>query len=214
METIIYLIRHGQSRSNVTHTFAGHTDIELSELGVEQAKATCQELADVNIDAVYSSDLKRAAYTASVHAELRHIPCILDKRLREIYLGEWEDAPVEFIKTNYTELYYNSWVDNFGEFCAPGGECIPDLAERMYETILDLAKQNEGKAILIASHAAAIRAFWGKISNIPQNELAKSLPFPTNASYSKIIYDGERLIPIEYSSDEHLGKLLTKWVDK
>ncbi len=214
MKTLIYLLRHGQSQANISHTFAGHTDAELSELGIIQAKATCQQLANVNIDAVYSSDLKRAYNTAKVHADLRGIPCIPDKRLRELYLGDWENASTDSLKVNYQELYYNSWVANFGEFRAPCGEYVPDLADRIYDAIFDLAKANEGKTILIASHAAAIRALWGKISGIPWSALASSLPFPTNASYSKIIYDGEKLIPIEYSRDEHLGTLLTKWIDQ
>lgn len=214
METLIYLLRHGQSLSNINNTFAGHTDVELSELGIKQAEATCRELADVHIDAVYASDLKRAFYTARVHADLRGIPCNPDKRLREIYLGDWEYASVDLLKSDYHDLYYNGWIGNYGEFRAPNGEYVPDVAERMYEAIVEHAKENEGKTILMASHAGAIKALWGKINNVPWCELASAFPYPSNASYSRIIYDGEKLIPVEYSHDEHMGALLTQWIDK
>lgn len=214
METLIYLVRHGQSMSNVDNTFAGHTDVDLSELGKKQADATCRELADIHIDAVYSSDLKRAFYTAKVHADLRGIPCTPDKRLREIYLGDWECASVDMLKDKYHDLYYNSWVANFGEFRAPNGEYVPDVAERMYSATLDIAKKNPCKTVLLASHAGAIKALWGKINGIAWCELAKAFPYPANASYSKILFDGEKLVPLEYSHDEHLGDLLTSWVDK
>lgn len=214
MDTLIYLVRHGQSLANIDHIFAGHTDVDLSELGYKQAEVTCAELNDVLIDAVYASDLKRAFKTAKVHADLRGLPCIPDKRLRELYLGDWEYATVDYLKENYHDLYFDFWVGNFGEFCAPNGEYVPDLAERMYDAIVEHAKENIGKTILIGSHAGAIKALWGKINNIPWHELASAFPYPSNASYSKILYDGEKLIPIEYSHDEHLGSLLTKWIDK
>ena len=63
----------------------------------------------------------------------------------------------------------------------------------------------EGKTILIASHAAAIRSFWCRISEIPPEEVAERVQFPTNASFTTVYFDGERLIPHEYSNDKHFS---------
>ena len=64
MKTTVLLIRHGESTSNVTNSFAGHLDVALSERGRRQAELTGLYLKDTPIDAFYSSDLRRAYETA------------------------------------------------------------------------------------------------------------------------------------------------------
>ena len=84
---------------------------------------------------------------------------------------------------------------------------MPELAERIYAEILRIAKENEGKRVIVAFHAAAIRAFFGKIMDIPASKLADAFDFPTNASVSSVYFDGEKLIPGVYSFDAHLEDL-------
>ena len=62
--------------------------------------------------------------------------------------------------------------------------------------------------MLIGCHAAAIRAFWGKLTGIAPEELASALPFPTNASVSIVYFDGESLAAGEYSHADHLTDLI------
>ena len=83
------------------------------------------------------------------------------------------------------------------------------MAERMAEGMKKIASQHRGGTILVTSHAAAIRALWGKISGYKPSEWADAFPFPTNASYSVLEYDGESLKPLSYSNDSHLGELVT-----
>ena len=57
----ILLIRHGESEGNHYNKFIGHTDVNLQEKGIVQAKKTAQYVADnYEINKIYSSDLKRA----------------------------------------------------------------------------------------------------------------------------------------------------------
>ena len=133
------------------------------------------------------------------------------EELREAFAGEWENLLKTEITERYGDMYIDGFVDNFGTFVLPGGESIPELADRLYSAIEKIAKDEEGKVVLIASHAAAIRAFWGKISNISPEDLAKALPFPSNASYSIFEYEEGKFKPIEYSVDKHMGDLLTTW---
>ena len=58
---IIYITRHGETEWNVAGRIQGHTDVPLSERGQEQARMLARRLSNVPIDAVYSSDLARAA---------------------------------------------------------------------------------------------------------------------------------------------------------
>jgi len=210
MKTIIYLVRHGESIGNKKRLCLGHTDLNLSELGLIQAEKTAEKLSDIEFSKVYSSDLLRAYNTALPHAKKRGLEVIKKEGLREIYLGEWENVSFDVLMTEHKEVFEKEWKAKFGVFQSPGGESVPVVAERVYNTVLAIAKENLGSTVLCASHAAAIRALWGRISNINPEDLAPLLPFPSNASYSIIEFDGEVLKPIKYSSDEHLSEICTR----
>ena len=92
--TKIYLIRHGESVGNLHRICLGHTDLDLTDLGHEQAKKTAEALADVDFDAVYSSDLIRAVHTAEPHALKRAKSVEKSELFRELYFGDWENASV------------------------------------------------------------------------------------------------------------------------
>ena len=213
MKTLLYFVRHGQSLGNEGRIFLGHTDMGLTEMGFKQAKMTADALADVKIDLVYSSDLSRAYYTAVPHAELRGLEVITDERLRELYCGEWEGLTVDQIIERYNSDYTDAWVNDFGRFTLPNGESVQHGADRMLEVALEVARANVGKTILLASHAAVIRALWARISGVAPEDVAKNIPYPANASYSVAELVGDRLVPVSFSNDEHLGSLSTTWRD-
>lgn len=201
MKTLIYLVRHGESLGNAKRIYLGHTNLDLSELGYEQANITAEYLKDVKIDAVYSSDLLRAHNTAVPHAALRNLTVNDSTKLREIFLGDWEGAEVDMLIKDHYDDFVIGWKENFGTFTVPGGESVQGAAQRMHDEVLRIAKENVGKTVLIASHAAVIRSMWGKISGVKPENLASETQFPTNASYTVIEYDGEKLLPIEFSHD-------------
>ncbi len=208
-KTVLLLVRHGESQGNAKREFLGHTDKDLSPLGYQQAQRCAEFLAYENIDAVYSSDLKRAYNTALPHANMRNMKVQTSTNLREIYAGNWEGMRVEDIIAINSHEFIDGWRAEFGTFRIPGGESVPELADRIYSEIKKIADENVGKTVLVAFHAAAIRSFYGKISNIAPERLANELWFPINASVSVVYYDGENLIPGEYSHADHLGDMGT-----
>ena len=65
MATMI-LLRHGQSVWNAANKFTGWTDVELSEVGEAEAAKAGEDLAEIEIDIVHTSDLIRAQRTAAI----------------------------------------------------------------------------------------------------------------------------------------------------
>ena len=57
-------VRHGESEANISKRYCGITDVELSQLGFEQAKEAGKILKDKTIHNIFSSPLKRAKNTA------------------------------------------------------------------------------------------------------------------------------------------------------
>ena len=207
-KTTIYLVRHGESLGNAKHVLLGWTDLDLSPLGYAQARCTADAMADLHIDAIYSSSLLRAFNTAVPHAQLRGLTVQGDDKLREIYLGEWENMSVEDVIAKYGEdVYYRQWRAEFGTFTCPGGESVQGACDRFFAEVKRIAESSEGKSILIAAHAAVIRAFYGRVLGIEPDLLGERLQFPSNASYSVVEYSDGAFSPVEFSNDAHLANI-------
>lgn len=206
--TRIILVRHGESEANIQGVLAGHHDVSLTALGVDQAEQTAAHLASWQINAVYSSDLMRAMQTAKPHAERRGIPVIPEPRFREIFCGAWEGLSYAYLTTAERERFVGQFQDNFGLFKMPDGEGIEEGGYRMYHALIEIARRHEGQTVLIASHGAVLRALWCIMRGVAPHEWAK-WPFPSNASYSVAEFDGNTLVAGDYSCDSHLSAVTT-----
>ena len=202
--TKIIIVRHGESETNKLGILVGHGDFSLTALGLEQAEQTAAALADEHIDAVYSSDLMRAMQTAMPHATRRGLEVIPVEGLRETYCGVWESRTFADLQENETEQYVGGFRENFMTFAFPGGETVPESGERFLRATERIARENEGKTVLIASHGGVIRVFWAMICGEALESSSDKIPFPTNASYSVAYFDGERILPHAYSCDGHI----------
>lgn len=204
-KTKILLVRHGESLGNAEHRFLGHTDLDLSERGYAQAERTAEFLRREAVDVIYASPLIRAYNTAVPHARIRGMEIIKSDELKEINAGEWENKLVSELIEEYGETFTVEWRQRFGSFAhLECGESVAALGSRIYSEIERIAKENVGKTVLIATHAAAIRSFWGKLCGMTADELSSACTFPYNASVSVVYFDGERLVSGEYSHSRHL----------
>ena len=200
--TEIIIERHGQSVGNLKAVFLGQTDLSLTDEGLLQAAITAEYLANEKIDKIYSRDLKRAYETALAHRKYHDIEIETREALREFDVGDWEAADIPtLIKNSYTEFKLNRFRYDF-EY--PNGERTSDGAERFYAEVLKIAKENEGKRILITAHAGVIRAFWYKLIGANSQYMSDVLPFMENAAISTLVYDGGKLVPIEYNKHDFL----------
>ena len=204
MEVKFILIRHGESLGNAQKLYLGHTDLDLSEKGREQARAAAEYFKNEDICAIYSSDLKRAYNTGLAHAKLRGMSVIPSTELREVHVGLWEGKHIEYIREKWAYEFDVAWKERFGDMAPPEGESVYSAAKRMYDKLISIAKETNGK-VIVTAHAAVIRALWCYINGAEPSQWASFAPFPTNASATFVGYDGEKLIPIRYSFDEYLN---------
>jgi alpha-ribazole phosphatase len=166
--TKMLLVRHGETIWNHTSRYQGHTDIELSETGRNQAKLLAAELKKEKVKAVYSSDLKRAYETAAILASLHNLPVQVTEQLREINFGEWEGLTYQEIMEKYKDLA-SEWYQYPGKVRLPGGENFEELKGRAYSAALDLMYQNDPGTIIVVAHGGTIRAIICGILDIDLN---------------------------------------------
>ncbi len=207
--TRFIVVRHGNSLGNFKRIFLGHTDWGLSEIGEEQAKKTTEYLNQFHIDKVYSSDLSRAYDTVLASANARGLKIHKRKALREIFAGEWEAQNMAELPVRFPESF-DVWRNDIGKATCDGGESLKELYKRVKTAMNKIAKENDGKTVLIGTHATVIRTLnciWhnDKVENLQQYE------WPTNASVSIVEYLGnDRYNIIEYGYDKHLEGIITK----
>ena len=104
----LILIRHGESVYNQKNIFTGWTDVDLSQQGIEEAKAVGKTLLRHNIypDICFTSWLKRAIHTAQLalkELEWEHIDAVKSYKLNERHYGDWQGRDKEEIKEEYGE---------------------------------------------------------------------------------------------------------------
>lgn len=170
--TRILLIRHAQAEGNLYRRIQGRYDSLLTKLGKKQIEFLRERLLSEKIDAVYSSDLRRAMETAEAAAAPRGLPVIPVPGLREVDLGVWEDRTWGEVEDDDAEqiFLYNSSPDKWS---ISGGEPFADLQERIASAMRQIASDNEGKTVAVFSHGGAIRAFLAYAQGIPANEIKR-----------------------------------------
>lgn len=210
--TKLFIIRHGESQANSEGKFVGHTDSGLSGLGKRQAELTAEYITSQNrIDKVYASDLKRAFYTGKAVADRAGLEVIPERGLREIKGGLWENTAFDDLEANYGEPY-RIWLTDIGNSACPGGESVSELMERIVATVKKIASENDGKNVVIATHATPIRAFQCFCENKPLSEM-KDIPWVSNASVTTAEYSDGELKLTEVGHDGHLGEIKTELPD-
>ena len=207
MTTLIF-VRHGQSMANFTKSFAGHLDVDLSDLGRQQAVLAAEYVAkNFSIDEIYSSDLKRAYNTALPTSEKLGIKVIPTSDFREIFGGRWESLTFDEIAEQYPEEY-SVWRNDFSNAKCPEGESSKEVYLRIKEATLKLAERCSGKTVLIAAHATVIRAVECASRGYNENQMGM-VAFPHNASINVYEYADGQLTPKQTNIVEHLGDLVT-----
>lgn len=166
----IYLIRHGLTDWNKKRLMQGQVDIPLNEEGERQAKELAKKLANVNFDAIFSSDLSRAKRTAEIIALEKKIAIYTNKVLRERSFGLFEGKHVnevlDILKTDIKKLR-TVISQKAKEF---GAETDQEVIVRFLSFIREVAVAWEGKKVLIVSHGSVIRVFLTKIGYLTKKE--------------------------------------------
>lgn len=211
--TRIIMIRHGQSEANAQSRFAGHSDFDLSALGKKQAELAAKYLfGKERLDAIYSSDLLRAHNTAVPFSKLYGLPITDREGLRELFAGNWEGLTIDEIKERYTEDF-RVWREDFSNARCSGGESVAEIYARMIPEVLSLARENDGKCILLATHATPIRVTEAYSRGLGADRVHE-VPFVRNSAMNIFEYDGETLRPVMTNITEHLDDSLQSDVPK
>ncbi|MFT4326752.1 MAG: 2,3-bisphosphoglycerate-dependent phosphoglycerate mutase [Candidatus Woesearchaeota archaeon] len=211
----LVLVRHGESRWNLSNKFTGMVDVPLSSGGVYEALLAAQKLEGLNFDIAFTSELVRAQETLLIilskqnacgifqHKEGKgkawahytkklddhEIPIIADFALNERYYGDLQGLNKKAAQKKFGSEKVFLWRRSF-DVPPPHGECLKDVCER---TIPYFEKEilphiKKGKNVIIAAHGNSLRSIIKHIETISDADIP-SLELPTGVpivyKYSK-----------------------------
>ncbi len=169
-KTTILLIRHGQTDWNAAGLWQGHRDIPLNEVGQAQANALAYRLANWPIQAVYSSDLKRAKMTAVPLAAAHNQHPILDPIWRERDVGDFSGLTGKEAREKFPEI----WAEmKNGLLNPPNGEDALTLRQRAITAYDRLRTRHNGEIIAVVSHGGTLANVIAHVLEIPADRYGR-----------------------------------------
>jgi len=198
-----YLVRHGESLSNLEGRVQGQADVALSALGREQARRTADWgrclARDGIVTEIWSSPLERARETAAAIAAAVGLPVQVEPELAELHAGIfqghlWADLEIRFPEE------VARWRSGDVHYAIPGGESRARLAARGREALERLATRPASGMIVVA-HGGVLTAALGSLLGGGHPLLAAAaerpftrLPALANCSVTTLEWPGPTLL--------------------
>jgi len=149
------LIRHGNTDASYDHTYCGHTDLPLNDVGIEEIKENVSLGIYNTADVYFTSGLKRADMTLGIIAgdvEYEVMEGFKDCNLR-IFGGHNHEGVLE-------NKYYNEWItDETGTYIPPDGESTAMFNERVDKAVIELFEKIASldvESAMMVSHGGVI----------------------------------------------------------
>jgi 2,3-bisphosphoglycerate-dependent phosphoglycerate mutase len=207
-EYTLILLRHGNSIWNQKNLFTGWVDVDLSDLGRQEAKRAGELLAESGLkpDLLYTSRLRRAINTANIAldaADRSWIDVKRDWRLNERHYGALQGKDKAQTLAEYGPEQFQIWRRSFDvppppiaddseysqandeRYADLGGnipktECLKDVLARMLPLWESEISQDliKGRTVLVTAHGNSLRALVKHLDGISDSDIAE-LNIPT-----------------------------------
>lgn len=148
----IYLIRHGETGGNVAHRHQAE-DTELTDRGLEQAKAVALKVKALEPTHLVSSHMVRAIQTAREIAAVTGLTPTLTDTVAELKRPRYMYG--HFHKSMFSMLFYARWF--FGH--TTDGESYDAIRARIKAAVDYFATYPEDSRIVVVSHSVFINLF-------------------------------------------------------
>ena len=203
---LLVLLRHGQSQWNLENRFTGWWDVDLSEKGIEEARAAGRLLRErgFDFDCCFTSVLTRAIRT--LHLTLHEmdrlwLPVAKDWRLNERHYGGLtglnKQEMIDKVGAEQVQMWRRSYdipppplpedspcdVSHDRRYAGievPRTESLKDTIARAlpYYELEIVPALNAGKRVLVAAHGNSLRGIIKYLSKIGDDEIV-GLEIPT-----------------------------------
>jgi broad specificity phosphatase PhoE len=183
--TRLFLLRHGEVEPRYHRKFGGKIDMDLSDLGREQAQLLSDYLKRTHFDAVYASPMKRVQQTLAPHLpHLKAVPTTFED-LREVDFGCWTGLGWEEVLEQHKVSAYD-WLHQLEDAAIKDAECGKTFRARVEPVLKKILDHHPGETVAIYCHGGVIRMMLSILLDI---SLRKTSLFEVDyASLTQIDY--------------------------
>jgi len=200
--TRIYLIRHAEAEGNLYRVAHGQYNSTITPRGYRQLACLRERFRNIEIDAVYGSDLLRAHTTASAVYVPKNLPFHPLPLLREICLGKWEQMSWGEIDRQDPQMYVD-FNQKPHLWQVEGAETFAVVRDRMLAAVRRIAAENPGKTVAATSHGAALRTLLGTLEGKTLEEIGTT-PHGDNTAVSFLEVEGDEIRVIFRDDCSHI----------
>src|SRR5437868_10790465 len=180
-DRLLVLVRHGQSEWNLKNLFTGWRDVDLTELGIKEARDAGRKLKaqGLSFDVAYTSALKRAQRTLDLVLEEMSlkIPVVKDLALNERDYGDLSGLNKDDARKKWGEEQVHQWRRSY-DVQPPGGESLKDTVARTLPYYVQeiLPAVLRGQRTLVSAHGNSLRALVMVLEKLsPKQILAREI---------------------------------------
>lgn len=184
MDRLLVLVRHGQSEWNLKNLFTGWRDVDLSEQGVDEARAAGRRLKGegLSFGTTFTSGLTRAQRTLDLmlkEMQMTHLPITRDIALNERDYGDLAGLNKDDARAKWGEEQVHTWRRSYTTQ-PPGGESLRDTGARVWPYYLYAIQPHvmRGEGVLVSAHGNSLRALMMALDGLSPDEVVK-LELPT-----------------------------------
>ena len=179
MSGTLVLVRHGQSEWNLKNLFTGWRDVDLTELGREEAKAGAEKLKarGTKFDIAFTSALIRAQKTNDIILDTlgqTGLKTIRDQALNERDYGDLSGLNKDDARAKWGEEQVHIWRRSY-DVQPPGGESLKDTGARVWPYYLHVMQPHvlRGETVLVSAHGNSLRALIMALEGKSGEEIVK-----------------------------------------
>lgn len=191
----IILVRHGETMANKTQLVLGTSDVPLTELGRDQAKAAAQKISlmEPSPTFLFSSPYQRAKETAGYISNVIGLEPIFMDGLKEMNSGEMEGIKASEMDDKYPE-YMKNWRRDHSTARPPGGETLEEVHSRAWKSILNIFNEYDESLVVVVAHLFPIQGILCNVLGIKSNNFEKLVIDLGSLSYIEIQSNSYRLL--------------------
>jgi len=187
--TTLYLVRHAETEWHQANRYAGHTDIQLTEFGHQQATGLIPWIKAVNPNVIASSDSLRAKDTARPLAESLGKDLVIEPRFREVNFGKIEGLTPDEMLVQYPDLRA-AFLLNPADTRMPGGESGREAVSRALLGLREILARKDNEIVIVVCHGTLMRLLTCSLLGINLNEYRRTFPIIPNIGRIALQVDG------------------------
>ena len=186
--TELIMVRHAEPDYRADNGTHEAPDPPLTERGRCQAIRLAQRMRTAQVDAIYTSTMRRALETAAIVAAAKDLPIIRAPQLREVAVGSRvlsngaKDDPQKLASQVLMRFLNNPRWD-----AIKGLEPSREFRRRVVQAVDGIITRHPGQRVVLVTHAGVINAYLSMVLDIPRDMFF--LPEHASISVLRVLHD-------------------------